>query len=148
TYGAWVPRAAVREAEGRTVFEGDPKKERELKRAVCRILESEDGVTILEGRAGASKTCALKHVREAYEAEGYKVVGACIAASAAKNLERASGIRSHTVAKLVGFGGRPGDLDGPGLLERVRGKTKERVSLDERTVLVVDEAGMLGTRAM
>ena len=87
------------------------------------------GVEVVVGKAGAGKTFALDAAREAWEASGYQVVGCTLAARAARELEAGSGIRSFTIAGVLQ------DLDDP----RVGG-------LPPNSVLVVDEAGMVGTR--
>jgi hypothetical protein len=68
--------------------------------------------------------------REAWEREGYTVRGAALSGIAAENLEGGSGIQSRTIASL----------------EHAWGQGREQ--LGPRDVLVVDEAGMIGSRQM
>ncbi len=68
--------------------------------------------------------------REAWEDAGYTVRGAALSGIAAENLESGSGITSRTIASLEYAWGR------------------DREQLGPRDVLVVDEAGMIGTRQM
>ena len=82
------------------------------------------------GRAGAGKTFALDAVRAAFEASGHRVLGTSLAARAARELECGSGIPSQTAASL-----RTAIVGG-------------RLQLDAQTVVVIDEAGMLGTRML
>ena len=82
----------------------------------------------VEGWAGAGKTTMLRATAKAYEAEGFEVRGCCQSAAAAQNLSREAGIPSRTVASL--------------LLASSSGKS----TLGPRTVLVLDEAGMVGSR--
>lgn len=79
------------------------------------------------GPAGTGKTFCLDAVRDAWEASGHRVVGAALAARAAAQLELGAGIPSQTADRL--------------LVALAGGKQR----LDARTVLVVDETGMLGT---
>jgi ATP-dependent exoDNAse (exonuclease V) alpha subunit len=69
--------------------------------------------------------------REAWEGSGYRVIGAALARRAAIELEDGAGIESQSVAAL---------------LENLR--TRPWRALPRRSVLVVDEAGMVPTRAL
>jgi Ti-type conjugative transfer relaxase TraA len=85
------------------------------------------GVQVVRAPAGTGKTFALEAAREAWEQAGYRVFGAALSARAASELQSQAGIDSTTIARLRG------DLD--------RGH-----GLRDGDVLVVDEAGMVGTR--
>jgi len=84
----------------------------------------------LVGVAGSGKSTALSAMREAWEAEGLTVRGAALAGIAAENLQVAAGIQSRTLAsyELAWSGGRD--------------------PLTSKDVLVIDEAGMVGTRQL
>jgi Ti-type conjugative transfer relaxase TraA len=84
----------------------------------------------LVGVAGSGKSTALSAMREAWEAEGLSVKGAALSGIAAENLQVASGIQARTLAsyELAWNGGRD--------------------PLTSRDVLVIDEAGMIGTRQL
>ncbi|WP_277188655.1 MobF family relaxase [Caballeronia sp. BR00000012568055] len=82
----------------------------------------------VEGWAGTGKTTLLRAVGEAYAKAGFAVFGCCQSASAARNLSRETAIRSSTIASF--------------LLAAERG----RLSLTERSIVVLDEAGMVGSR--
>ena len=82
------------------------------------------------GYAGSGKSAMLGVAREAWEGAGYQVRGAALSGIAAENLEGGSGIASRTIASLE--------------YQWARG----REQLTSRDVLVVDEAGMIGTRQM
>jgi conjugative relaxase-like TrwC/TraI family protein len=103
-----------------------PEQE-QMVRSVCA---SGHGIEIVEGVAGAGKTYALAAARQAWEASGYQVIGCSLAARAARNLQDDAGIPSATLDRLIG------DLD------------RNRRALDERTVVVVDESAMVGTRKL
>ncbi len=81
------------------------------------------------GPAGSGKTFALEAAVRAWEADGYQVMGAAVGGTAAEVLERATGMRSTTVAALL-----------------TRLDTAERPVLGPRSVVVVDEASTLGNR--
>jgi hypothetical protein len=87
------------------------------------------GVEVVRAAAGTGKTFVLDAAREAWQASGLEVIGCAISARAALELADQSGIPSMTIASLWQR------LD--------RGET-----VPHRSVLVVDEAGMVGTRAL
>jgi Ti-type conjugative transfer relaxase TraA len=88
------------------------------------------GLASVVGYAGTGKSAMLGVAREAWEREGYQVRGAALSGIAAENLEGGSGIGSRTIASLE------------------HGWAQGRDQLGPRDVLVVDEAGMIGTRQM
>ena len=88
------------------------------------------GLASVVGYAGSGKSAMLGVAREAWEREGYTVRGAALSGIAAENLEGGSGIQSRTIASL----------------EHAWGQGREQ--LGSRDVLVVDEAGMIGSRQM
>ncbi len=88
------------------------------------------GLSLVVGYAGTGKSSLLGVAREAWESAGYRVRGAALSGVAAEGLEAGSGIGSRTLAGLE-FGWK----DGRDLLTR-------------RDVLVVDEAGMVGSRQL
>jgi hypothetical protein len=53
------------------------------------------------GAAGSGKTFALEAATRAWEAEGYQVLGTAVGGTAAEVLQRATGMRSTTVAGLL-----------------------------------------------
>jgi conjugative relaxase-like TrwC/TraI family protein len=99
--------------------------------AAVRLLTSGAGVDVLVGVAGAGKTYTLTAARHAWAATGHHVIGAAVAARAAARLADTTGITSWTVTRLLR------DLQDP-----------RHGPLPPRTVIVVDEAGMLGTRQL
>src|SRR5439155_27100179 len=95
--------------------------------ALAHITDGRD-LGIVVGHAGTGKSAMLGVAREVWEAAGYEVRGAALSGIAAENLQSGSGIASCTIASMEhGWGhGRGG--------------------LKSRDVLVIDEAGMVGTR--
>lgn len=88
------------------------------------------GLSSVVGYAGSGKSAMLGVARDAWEQAGYEVQGAALSGIAAENLEQGSGISSRTLASLE------------------HGWSQGRDLLTERHVLVIDEAGMIGTRQM
>jgi conjugative relaxase-like TrwC/TraI family protein len=99
---------------------------------VHRLAGSGAGVEVVVGKAGTGKTYALDAAREAWEASGIPVTGVALAARAALELQQSAGIRSTTLARLLT------QLD----------DHRDGSPLKPGSVLVVDEAGMVGTRQL
>ncbi|GLS35009.1 conjugal transfer protein TraA [Mesorhizobium tianshanense] len=112
-----------------TVFARHERLSPEQKTAIEHVTSGERCAAIV-GRAGAGKTTMMKAAREVWESAGYRVLGAALAGKAAEGLEKEAGIVSRTLAswELAWKNGR------------------ER--LDARTVLVIDEAGMVASKQM
>lgn len=120
TVGSGAMTAAVAHAEealGRRLTDGQ-------RRAVSVICGSGRSLDVVVGVAGSGKTTALEVVREAFEYEGWRVLGTAVSGQAARTLGSEAGVESRTVASLVWR------------LER------RTLALDERTLLLIDEAGM------
>ncbi len=101
------------------------------RQAVLATATSGRGGELIVGLAGSGKTTALAAVRETFETEGYRVIGTSTSGQAARTLGRAAGIEpSRTLASLTWR------------LEH------GQVSLDNRTVVVLDEAAMPHDRSM
>jgi ATP-dependent exoDNAse (exonuclease V) alpha subunit len=94
------------------------------------ITSSGNLVEVVIGKAGAGKTFALDGARAAWNGSGLSVQGAALSARAAAELESGTGIPSVTLARLLA------------------GIEKSEVSLGARSVVVLDEAGMVGTRQL
>jgi conjugative relaxase-like TrwC/TraI family protein len=97
---------------------------------VRRLTNSGNGVEVVCAAAGTGKTFTLDAARDAWERAGFTVRGAALAGRAAQELQASAAIPSSTLARLQL------DLD--------TGTTR----LDAQTVLVIDEAGMAGTRTL
>ncbi|ARR57586.1 Ti-type conjugative transfer relaxase TraA (plasmid) [Rhizorhabdus wittichii DC-6] len=97
--------------------------------ALAHITGKED-LAIVVGYAGTGKSAMLGVARDEWERAGYQVRGAALSGIAAEGLEGGSGIASRTIASM----------------EYQWDQGRER--LGPRDVLVIDEAGMIGTRQM
>jgi Ti-type conjugative transfer relaxase TraA len=97
--------------------------------ALVHITRSRD-LSLVVGYAGTGKSAMLGVAREAWEAQGYQVRGSALSGIAAESLEAGSGIGSRTLASLE------------------HGWAKGRDELTSRDVLVIDEAGMVGSRQL
>ena len=97
--------------------------------ALAHVTDGRD-LGVVVGYAGTGKSAMLGVAREAWEAAGYEVRGVALSGIAAENLESGSGIASRTIASLE------------------HGWGQGRDALTARDVLVIDEAGMVGTRQL
>ncbi|WP_404338946.1 Ti-type conjugative transfer relaxase TraA [Sphingomonas sp. MMS12-HWE2-04] len=101
----------------------------EQRSAFEHVTDAKDlGVVI--GYAGTGKSAMLGVAREAWERAGYQVHGLALSGIAAENLESGSGIASRTIASLE------------------HQWSQGRELLTSNHVLVIDEAGMIGSRQM
>jgi Ti-type conjugative transfer relaxase TraA len=97
--------------------------------ALAHVTDGRD-LSVVVGHAGTGKSAMLSVAREAWETAGYEVRGVALSGIAAENLESGSGIVSRTIASMEHGWGQGRDL------------------LTTRDVLVIDEAGMVGTRQL
>ncbi|MBB4096324.1 Ti-type conjugative transfer relaxase TraA [Ochrobactrum pecoris] len=97
--------------------------------ALAHVTDGRD-LSLVVGYAGTGKSAMLGVAREVWEAAGYEVRGVALSGIAAENLEGGSGIASRTIASME------------------HGWKNGRDMLTSRDVLVIDEAGMVGTRQM
>jgi conjugative relaxase-like TrwC/TraI family protein len=97
---------------------------------VTGLLRDGAGVAVVIGPAGTGKTFALDAARAAWEQAGVRVVGVALAARAAGELTAGAGIEASTIDRF---------------LNRV---ASGRDGIGRGDVLVVDEAGMVGTRKL
>jgi conjugative relaxase-like TrwC/TraI family protein len=100
----------------------------EQSQMVASLASSGSGVDVVVGKAGAGKTLALAAARMAWESSDYRVLGTALSARAARGLRDGAGIESQTLASLLG------------------GIETGRTRLGANVVVVLDEAGMVGTR--
>ena len=107
-----------------------PSMSGEQGQAVLAITTSGNAVDVMIAGPGTGKTFSLDAAREAWQRSGYSVIGCALSAAAAHQLQSGSGIRSTTIAML--------DID----------LRRGHEWFDSKTVLIVDEAGMVGTRAI
>lgn len=98
--------------------------------AMVRGASDNRGLVMVQGHAGSGKTFTMKSVVDLYQDAGYRVLGTSTSGKAAQVLGRDAGIEAETIASLKL------KLD------------KCSVELDSRTVVIVDEAGMVSSADM
>jgi conjugative relaxase-like TrwC/TraI family protein len=105
-----------------------PHLDDDQRRLVRSVTGSGAGLEVIVGKAGSGKTTALAAARAAWQASGHTVLGGALAARAAAELARGAGIPAVSIHRLGGeiaqYGLPPG------------------------SVLVIDEAAMIGTRPL
>jgi conjugative relaxase-like TrwC/TraI family protein len=94
------------------------------------VCQGGQGVAVVVGRAGTGKTFTLGMARHAWQLDGYRLLAAAPTGIATLSLQGEGFEDVVTCDRLLG------DLD------------RSREQLDPRTVLVVDEAGMVGSRKL
>lgn len=99
-------------------------------RVAVQHVTGQAQIAAVIGFAGAGKSTMLAAARDAWERQGYRVHGAALAGKAAEGLEESSGITSRTLASWE-YGWQAG-----------------RGQLGRGDVLVIDEAGMVGSRQL
>ena len=102
----------------------------EEQRTAFRHVTSGPDLSLVVGYAGSGKSTMLGVARAAWEAEGYQVRGLALSGIAAEGLEKGAGIASRTIASLE------------------YAWKAERDQLTSKDVLVIDEAGMIGSWQM
>lgn len=118
---ACVPAATVTGPLVRSGLRGDQQH------AVLELLTSGRGVEVVTGPAGSGKTAALRIATETWQSGGIPVTGTAVAALTAQGLQDATGAGSVSLARL---------------------QYQPDKHLPAGGVLLVDEAGMIGTRAL
>lgn len=120
----------VSETARSAAFSAYPTLSPEQKLALHQVTSGTDSIACLYGMAGTGKSHLLAAAKKAWEVDGYRVLGAALSGKAAQNLESASGISSQTLHSLIAA------LDA------------QEKKLGRDSVVVLDEAGMVGTRQM
>ena len=119
------PTQAVRDA-----LAAHPTAGQDQQAMVRDLCQGGQGVAVVVGRAGTGKTFALGIARHAWQLDGYRLLAAAPTGIATISLQGEGFEEVATCDRLLG------DLD------------RGREQLDARTVVVVDEAGMVGSRKL
>jgi conjugative relaxase-like TrwC/TraI family protein len=122
---AMVSHQVVREA-----LAAHPTAGPDQQAMVRDLCQGGAGVALVVGRAGTGKTFALGVARHAWQLDGYRLLAAAPTGIATMSLQGEGFEDVATCDRLLG------ELD------------RGREQLDPRTVLVVDEAGMVGSRRL
>ncbi len=90
------------------------------------ILTSSNQIVAVQGLAGTGKTFMLQSAKDLAEKQGFEMIGLTPSASAAEELSK-TGIKSQTIASF---------------------QNTARKNLSSKSILVVDEAGMVSSKQM
>lgn len=132
--GTGEPFHTVSEAAVERALASRPTISDEQATAVRHLCRGPDQIGVLIADAGTGKTFSAGAVVEAHRNDHWTVIGVAPTGKAAENLEREVGIDSYTVHRLLA------DLE--------QGRGGGRITLDSQTVVLADEAGMIGSTQM
>lgn len=130
--------------------EDDRLRNLEQRKTAEYLLTSPGRIKAVDGLAGTGKTFVFGVCVEAWEKAGYKVLGVAVAGQAARKLGEETGIESDNLAmRLTQLEVQRSESHDPWVKKRpaVR-KNENRFELDEKTIVIMDEASMAGTNGM
>lgn len=146
---------AVRERSVDRVLEREKYLSEEQRAAVRHATLGKGRLMVVEGYPGTGKSQFCRAVAECYQRDGYRVVAVAPTGKAARGLEELTKIKAWTVEGLMRTEERSGWKEvahhARQLGRAVLGKptyTLKSAPLHDRTVVLVDEAGMIGVRQM
>lgn len=120
---------AIESANCDLMYEAGVELSDEQRSAIHHVTDDAQ-LSCVVGVAGAGKSTILNAARQVWEEQGYRVFGAALAGKAAKGLEQSSGIQSRTLASFE------------------MSWQNDFNQLQRGDVLVIDEAGMVGSKQM
>lgn len=112
----------------------------EQRDAAIKALSDSGTVAIIRGAAGTGKTTVAKGIARTFELNGFNVVGTAISSSATTNLGAEADIEVYNVTDLLTRLGANH--------HKPRDGRPAKLPITAKTVLFVDESGMVDTRSM
>ena len=125
--GHELPEEAVKEKVKTLLEQGYPLSQ-EQSLAIHHATVKGGRVAVIEGAAGSGKTTTLRPITDLHREHGYEIVSTAVAWRTAVALGDDCDARAYCVDKLLKLA------------------AKGQVEIGPRTLIVVDEAGMLSTR--
>ena len=125
--GHGLPEEAVKEKVETLLADGYPLSQ-EQSLAIHHATVRVGRVAVIEGAAGSGKTTTLRPITDLHREHGYEIVPTAVAWRTAVALGDDCDARAYCVDKLLKLA------------------AKEQVEIGAKTLIVVDEAGMLSTR--
>ncbi len=122
-----LPEQTVKEKVGILLEQGYPLSQ-EQSLAIRHATVKGGRVAVIEGAAGSGKTTTLRPITDLHKEHGYEIVPTAVAWRTAVALGDDCDARAYCVDKLLKLA------------------AKEQVEIGAKTLIVVDEAGMLSTR--
>ncbi|WP_415270916.1 Ti-type conjugative transfer relaxase TraA [Legionella pneumophila] len=95
-----------------------------------RYITRGSQISVVIGRPGTGKSYLLNPIKEHYEQNNYRVIGAALSGKVAKSLQTDTGIASSTIASLT------------------YKLANQQLRLNSNHVLIIDEAGMVDFASM
>ena len=121
----------------RVVIDAKPTLSVEQKAAVQHVTKG-NSLAVVQGDAGTGKSFMLSAARDAWESQGYRVRGVSLSGKAAQELQQSSGIKSITLKRF--------EMDSRGYIDDKGQEYAPTDKLCHKDILVMDEAGMSGSR--
>ncbi len=125
--GHGLPEGAVKERLETLLEQGYPLSQ-EQSLTIHHATVKGGRVAVIEGAAGSGKTTTLRPITDLHKEHGYEIVPTAVAWRTAVALGDDCDARAYCVDKLLKLA------------------AKDQVEIGKRTLIVVDEAGMLSTR--
>ena len=125
--GHGLPEQSVKEKVETLLADGYPLSQ-EQSLAIRHATVKGGRVAVIEGAAGSGKTTTLRPITDLHKEHGYEIVPTAVAWRTALALGDDCHARAYCVDKLLKLA------------------AKEQVEIGPKTLIVVDEAGMLSTR--
>ena len=125
--GHGLPEEAVKEKVETLLEQGYPLSQ-EQSLAIHHATTRGGRIAVIEGAAGSGKTTTLRPITDLHKEHGYEIVPTAVAWRTAVTLGDDCDARAYCVDKLLKLAAR------------------EQVEIGRKTLIVVDEAGMLSTR--
>lgn len=123
-----APAAAVPASILSAAVAANPRLTDEQQCLVASFCQSGRSIQCAIGRAGTGKTTTMRTAATAWIAAGHRVIGTAVKGEAARHLAEGAHIPTETVAWFLAR------------------RDKASLPLDERTVLIIDEASTLSDR--
>ncbi|MGC9207979.1 MobF family relaxase [Acidithiobacillus sp.] len=130
---------AIEEADHKARAKGFALSEEQVE-GTRHITRTPGALQMIQGGAGTGKTTMLEAARLAWESQGFRVHGAAVARKAAHALFEGAGVESTSLTALLQSLEPCVDATG-----QARPPSRR---LDAQDILVVDEAGMVGSRTL
>lgn len=151
--------ATIKHREADRIVQKKSNLDAEQKAAAKRLLTQKSAIRILSGVAGSGKSTTLEAVKSGLERAGYKVLGGALAGKAAQELADKTGVNARTIASYLHHLDKSKKRQ---IADRVRhdvrmlvrtfaGKSTwrhQRVKLPRKSVIMIDEVGMLDSRTL
>jgi len=108
-------------------------------RAAIKHITKDNALSVIQGDAGTGKSFMLGAANDAWQSTRFRVRGVSLSGKAAQELQQSSGIQSTTLKRF--------EMDSRGYIDDKGQQHAPTDKLSQNDILVMDEAGMSGSRA-